>query len=139
MKFEGVKIFRINLGNFKRGAAVAVPCLGIFVGKGFETDIDLLRHEFGHILQYREWGGWFFLKNIASDSLRSAKNSRKYHINHQKTWTEWSANRLSYNYFGKPSDWNFKQFPISKAVRQKEQTPKYVSRKEDYIRKKLDI
>lgn len=28
------------------------------------------------------------------------------------TWCEWSANRLSYQYFNKPSDWNMRDYPI---------------------------
>ncbi|HQJ90155.1 MAG TPA: hypothetical protein PLB70_06035, partial [Paludibacteraceae bacterium] len=30
-----------------------------------------------------------------------------------KTWTEWSANRLSWEHFGRPADWNMLCFPIS--------------------------
>ena len=28
------------------------------------------------------------------------------------TWTEWSANLLSYDYFGQPEDWDEIRFPL---------------------------
>ena len=60
MKFQGINIYRLNVGNFRHGAAVTIPGIGIFVGRGMEDDLDLLRHEFGHILQFRKWGFLFF-------------------------------------------------------------------------------
>ncbi|VBB46691.1 conserved hypothetical protein [uncultured Paludibacter sp.] len=138
MKFEGIPIFKLNFGYFKHGAAVTIPWLGIFVGKGYENDIDLLRHEFGHILQFRKWGFWLFWKNIAVDSLKSAKNSRKHLVNHQNTWTEWSANRLAYNYFGKPANWNFMAFPISPIAENHLSQPKFTIDKEDFIKNWLE-
>ncbi|MGC3976902.1 MAG: hypothetical protein QM751_00840 [Paludibacteraceae bacterium] len=113
MKFEGIHIYTLPFANFRRGAAVTIPWIGIFVGKGFENDKDLLRHEFGHILQFRQWGFWTFWFRVTPTSLVSAKNSRKHAANHMHTWTEWSANNLSYNYFLCPKDWNFNLFPIT--------------------------
>lgn len=139
MKFEGIYIFTVPFGDFKKGAAVTIPCIGIFVGKGFENDRDLLRHEFGHILQFRKWGFWMFWRRIASASLISARHSRKYAVNHMHTWTEWSANRLSYEYFKQPKDWNFKLFPITPLVENHVSKPKFTTDNEDFMQKWLDI
>ena len=134
MKFEGTRIFTLPFKNFKQGAAVTIPCVGIFVGKGFESDTDLLRHEFGHILQFRKWGSWMFWKRIAPTSLKSARKSRKYNINHMNTWTEWSANKLAYDYFGKPADWNFRAFPIEPLAENHLSIPKFTVDKENFIK-----
>ncbi len=138
MKFEGVNIFALSFKNFKRGAAVTIPWLGIFVGKGFENDQDLLRHEFGHVLQFRKWGFWMFWRHIASASLISANHSRKYATNHMNTWTEWSANRLSYEYFNCPKDWNFTFFPISPITENRLSKPKFAIDNEEFTKKWLE-
>ncbi len=134
MKFEGVRIFRLNLGNFKHGAALTLPWIGIFVGKGREFDLNLLRHEFGHILQFRKWGFWFFWRHIAKTSLDSAHASNKEHRSHQNTWTEWSANFLAYQYFNEPEDWNFRRFPIAPCDESKFSKPKFAQNNDEFIR-----
>jgi len=91
------------------GAAFTLPGVGIFVNPNDVDNIDLLRHEFGHILQARNWGMNFFYEKIVPASLKSASGNKYWHMN---TWTEWSANRLSYIYFGKPDDWNHSKYPI---------------------------
>lgn len=139
MKFEGVHIFVLSFKNFKHGAAVTIPWLGIFVGKGFENDQDLLRHEFGHVLQFRKWGFWMFWRHIATASLLSAKHSRKYAINHMHTWTEWSANKLSYEYFDKPGNWNFNSFPVSPMAENKLSKPRFSVDNEDFITKWVNV
>ena len=133
MKFEGVRIFRLNFGNFKRGAAVTIPWIGIFVGKGMENDTDLLPHEFGHILQYRKWGFFFFWKQIATNSLRSAHNQRRKYMPHMHTWTEWSANWLSYQYFNKPAEWNFRKFPIAPVSESRVSKPTFSVSNKDFM------
>ena len=134
MKFEGVRIFKLNFGNFRKGAAVTIPGFGIFVGKGMEYDLNLLRHEFGHILQFRKWGFWFFWRYIANTSLDSAHASRKEHRLHQHTWTEWSANWLSYHYFNCPDDWNFRRFPIHPALENTYSKPKFAQSNAEFIK-----
>lgn len=134
MKFEGIYIFTLPLKNFKRGAAVTIPWIGIFVGKGFKNDIDLLRHEYGHILQYKKWGFCKFWTQVAVTSLKSAKYSRKYAVNHMHTWTEWSANRLSYEYFNRPKDWNFISFPTIPMAENRLSKPKFVADNDEFVR-----
>lgn len=134
MKFEGVRVFWVNFGDFKRGAALTLPGIGIFVGKGRESDLNLLRHEFGHILQFRKWGFWFFYRYIAGTSLKSARTSRKKDYFHQSTWTEWSANYLSYHYFDKPKDWNFHRFPIAPNEETKLTKPTFAQNNDEFIR-----
>jgi hypothetical protein len=100
--FEGIKVYGLGFGYFKRGAAVTIPGVGIFVGKHDLTNQALLKHEFGHILQYNKWGFMFFWFRIAPVSLISAWRSRfDSNFNHMNTWTERSANCLSYRYFKK--------------------------------------
>lgn len=113
-KFEGVTVFIINIKSFNRGAAVTIPGLGIFVGKKHSQNIDLLRHEFGHMLQFRQNGFFYFWFKIALASLRSAflSKKRENHI-HMHTWTEYSANQLSYEYFNRPYNWDFRNFPLT--------------------------
>lgn len=33
-------------------------------------------------------------------------------FDHQGSWTEWTANWFSFNYFGQPSDWNHRSYSI---------------------------
>ena len=139
MKFEGVHIFSLPFKNFKRGAAVTITWIGIFIGKGYENDQDLLRHEFGHILQFRKWGFWIFWRHIAAASLISAKHSRKYAVNHMHTWTEWSANKLSYDYFQRPIDWNYTLFPIAPVAENRLSKPKFSATNDDFIQHWLDV
>ena len=133
MRFQNVRIFRLNFGNFNHGAALTIPLIGIFVGKGMENDLNLLRHEFGHILQYRKWGFWFFWRHIAKTSLDSAHASRKEHRTHQHTWTEWSANRLAYHFFGSPNDWDFRRFPIAPSGDDIHSKPKFAQNNEEFM------
>ena len=138
MKFEGIHLFSLNIGNFKRGAAVTIPGIGIFGGKDMKEDIDLLRHEFGHVLQFRKWGFLFFWKNIASASLKSAHNQRRKFIPHMNTWTEWSANWLSYKYFNEPEDWNFSSFPIAPKNESRVSKPSFLASNETFIEEWLE-
>lgn len=113
-KFEGVTVFAVNTKSFNRGAAVTIPGVGIFVGRKCFQDKDLLRHEFGHVLQFRQKGFFYFWFKIAPASLRSAfLSSRKQNHIHMRTWTEYTANQLSYVYFNRPSDWDFSNFPLT--------------------------
>lgn len=92
---------------------MALPGIGIFIHPGEVENISLLRHEYGHILQARKWGKLFFYRHIAWESLNSARRSiHDVSFNHQHTWTEWTANRLSYYFFKRPDDWDMKSYPI---------------------------
>ncbi len=137
MKFEGVRVFSLPFKRFREGSAVTIPGIGVFVGKGWENDMDLLRHEFGHILQYRKWGFWLFWKHIALDSLQSArKNASNHH--HMLTWTEWSANRLAYEYFGKPDNWNTRHFPIQPPPENHVGKPKFAENNDEFLKNWVD-
>lgn len=135
-KFEGIRIFKLPVKRFKNGAAVTIPGLGIFVGRGNENDLDLIRHEFGHILQFRKWGFRFFWRYIAVDSLKSAKKSTSNQL-HMQTWTEWSANRLAYDYFQKPEDWDLVHFPIKSPVDNLAGKPKFAKNNKEFENKWL--
>lgn len=112
-RFENIRLIPFNAGVFKKGAAMTVPGLGIIAGNAGIENHDLLRHEFGHILQLRKWGFLFYWFRIAPNSVLSAHKANKIKTyNHMDCWTEWSANLLSYHYFNKPSDWDFTRFPI---------------------------
>lgn len=112
-EFEKIKVYGSKLGALNKRAAITIPGVGIFVHPDDKNNIDLLRHEFGHILQRRKWGLWFFISKIALNSIISARKSNKNkQYKHMNFWTEWTANKLAYTYFNCPKDWNFKDYPI---------------------------
>lgn len=113
--FQKARVRVLNLGGFKRGAAVFLPGIGIIVGRAYVADKNLLRHEFGHYLQFKKWGAWTFFRHVAVDSILSCWRARKRKFvwyRHSDTWTEWSANLLSWEYFGRPSDWETRIYPL---------------------------
>jgi hypothetical protein len=111
--FCGVSCFTSTWGELKNRAAIALPGIGIFINPADVNNISLLRHELGHILQAKKWGKLFFYRYIAKESILSAKRSNHDpKFIHQHTWTEWTANRLSYYFFKRPDDWDMKSYPI---------------------------
>lgn len=113
MEFNGVPVFFSTVGDLKNGAAFTLPGIGIFINPNARNDNDLLRHEFGHWLIALKEGNEAFYSIDVPLSLLSAKFSE----DHQSSWTEVRANDLSYQYFGKPADWNFKDYHVSDDVR----------------------
>ncbi len=110
--FEGIKV-RSCRWLLPSHTAITLPGWGIFISGTEVGNVALLRHEFGHILQYRHFGKFFFWSRVAPVSLWSAVWScccPAFH--HCDTWTEWSANRLSYIYWGKPASWPSASFPL---------------------------
>ena len=110
--FEGVRVYTTEVGAIGRGAAGTLPGVGIFVNSKDKYNVNLLRHEFGHILQARKWGNDFFYGTIVPVSLMSADAANNGSFDHQSTWTEWTANLLSWRYFGKPANWDMNSYPI---------------------------
>lgn len=107
---------------------MTIPGIGIFVDTGKVNNIDLLRHEYGHILQYRKWGARAFWFSIAPTSLKSAYQAHKNPgFRHMDTWTEWSANRLAYHYFKQPPDWNMKDYPLEPSSLPTGKMPPFVA------------
>jgi hypothetical protein len=92
----------------KNGAAMCLPGIGIFVHPKSYFDEDLLRHEYGHVLQAKKFGIIPFYFFIAPISLISAVLRKNHHLN----WVEKNANWLSFNYFGAPLDWPMRRFPV---------------------------
>jgi hypothetical protein len=121
--FAGVSCFTSTIGELKNRAAVALPGIGIFIHPNDVKNISLLRHEYGHILQAKKWGTLFFYRSIAKESFFSARRSNQdSSFIHQHTWTEWTANRLSYYFFKRPDDWDMKLFPIHPPLVEREGT-----------------
>jgi hypothetical protein len=107
---EGVKIRYINF--FDR-SAFTLPGVGIFANYSCRYDLQLFMHEFGHVLQARKWGIQYYYEVVGPTSVL---NYNKYNSNwwiYNRTWTEWSANLLSYIYFLKPTEWDPFLFPLS--------------------------
>lgn len=126
-RFEGVPLRVVSYACFREGAAMALPGIGIVIGRGSIADLDLQRHEFGHFLQYRAWGAWFYWFRVAPASLNSAFRSRRSSAErHMDCWTEWSANRLSYDYFGAPSDWDRHRYPLGPGMKRETNIPRKV-------------
>ncbi len=119
--FEGVRVINSTIGNLPDGAAFTIPQRGIYLNKDYWNNStaaktrDLLRHEFGHILQYRRYG-WAYGLAVAPTSLISAYISAG-SGQHKNSWTENEANTLSFLYFGMPKDWNHTEFPISEEYK----------------------
>ena len=118
--FEGVNVYESPvLGGIKYDhyAAVTIPESGIYAGVGIFTNrqasnqyLQMMQHEFGHILQYREWGPKAYWTIIAPESLGSCIGQRMGLNNHNEFWTETYANYLAKRHFG--SDWvNLKNYP----------------------------
>jgi hypothetical protein len=121
--FFGVSCFASTLCELKNRAAIAIPGIGIFVHPKDANNIALLRHEFGHMLQAKKWGKIFFYRYIAWESLNSVRRANHDpSFIHQHTWTEWTANRLSYYFFKRPEDWDMKSYPIHPPLDYREGT-----------------
>jgi RHS repeat-associated protein len=121
--FEGVPVWNVTWGDLKGGAAFTLPGFGIFVSlAAWQFDpvglSHLLRHEYGHILQAKEWGENFFYSMIAPLSLESAIRYGNIQ-EHQYSWTERSANYFSRIYFGSVG-WDYNNYPISLPTRKLE-------------------
>ncbi len=119
--FHGVPIHDSQIGDLKTGGAFTVPYAGIFVSKSYYADkpkayMDLLRHEFGHSIQYQKYGvGYFGV--VAPVSIWSAYTDPGGH--QYNSWTENEANSLSFEFFGRPSDWNHVAYPTMQDILKK--------------------
>jgi hypothetical protein len=114
--FEGVKLFESFI--IQNGHAITLPPYGIFLSPetySSKKDSFLIKHEFGHILQYRKLGFFQFYFLVGLPSLYSAiKASTHKKYKHQTAQVEVEANSLSYQYFKQPSSWPLSRFPIKK-------------------------
>lgn len=114
-EFENINIYESAL--FKKGHGLTIPQIGIITSPGVfskSLDIALIKHEFGHILQWRKAGTSHFYFKIGFPSLFSAiKASLTKNYFHQSHQVEINANQLSYQYFRNPTEWDFKRFPIA--------------------------
>ena len=105
----------IQSGLMPRGVGMTIPGVGIYVNPASAHDLGLLRHEFGHVLQAQLWGEGTYFSRVVPTSIESFNLASKYGdpMAHYSTWTEWSANKLSYEYFGEPADWNTNAYRLS--------------------------
>jgi hypothetical protein len=132
---KGLFLNRVFMGNFNGanlyvdtdlpfGAAYTLPGVGIHIDVRTHQDyigtdqqkkqeaIQLLKHEFGHILQATKYGKPHFYLLIAPVSLISAATTGQ----HQCTWTEIEANLLALDYYCKSFNdcfWNSSDYPVS--------------------------
>ncbi len=99
--FPGVKITR---GKIKRG--FFFPGLGIHVPQN--ASIAYIQHEYGHFLQFKEFG---FLKylDISAKSIKSAISNTNY--NHLRTYVELDATTKAHNFFAEKSMLNNESWP----------------------------
>lgn len=108
-KFEGVKMYESDIPG-----GITLPGRGIIVYEGAfskASDMPLVHHEFGHILQARKVGLKSFYEIIAKESLASATMDGVLGWRHNTFWTETWANYLSNNYFGANSLLNNSVWP----------------------------
>jgi hypothetical protein len=117
-KYPGAIIIETSLMS---GGAVTLPPF-VFTAPGSGNNQDLMRHEYGHILQYGGLsilsgspvtGYGMYLLSIGVPSIFSAdkSNNDPSHF-HQGTYTEKSANQLSYWFEGMPANWNDTKYPV---------------------------
>lgn len=106
---KGVNVYGSDL--VKDGTAFTVPGVGIFVDPDVQMNTQLIMHEYGHILQANKVGLLDYYRVIAPGSVNSFRSNP---AGHTSFWTETTANRLSYNYFGGggPYGWNCTYFPF---------------------------
>jgi len=105
--FEDTRVFEAPLTDSDHIAGVTLPGKGIIVSEGVYVErfmdpqfMDLLKHEYGHILQAKAWGRFAFYDIIGHESLYSAT----FHPDsHSTFWTETHANYHTQNYFDGPS------------------------------------
>ncbi len=73
---------------------------------------QLLMHEYGHYLQEKFYGQFNYYTNIAPASGTNylLQPSDVY----RTTWTEIQANTLSFDFFCRPSSWDFSHYPINR-------------------------
>jgi RHS repeat-associated protein len=112
--FYGAAVFFND--RMAKGNAVTLPGLGIFINPSDATDEDLLRHEFGHVLQSRLSGNsaFYLLYGLPSviSGLRQKSNSS---YDHHLFWTEIDANIMSKETL-KIERWNTDRFPLEVPV-----------------------
>lgn len=106
--FQGVNVFESRrLGNIRAAySAVTIPERGIIAADGvfssqMKKGLAMIQHEYGHILQYRKVGTYFYYSVIAKESLANCMFDKVFKTDtHSSFWTETWANYLSKNYFG---------------------------------------
>lgn len=138
-RIEGCRIYFTRW--LAKNAAFTLPGFGIFVGKDIRHASQnlspaylnhLIMHEYGHILQAKAKGLFFYYGVIAPISLGSAfwsvitemsarffkKISPRITLKaypHHHTWTEWDASQRAKHYF-KENNWPEKWFPSQKPM-----------------------
>lgn len=101
-----------------KGEAVTLPGVGIILNPADLTNIDLLRHEFGHTIQAKDMGSFLYFIQIGFPSLYSAtRESFDSDWSHRNYSTETDANDRSYYYFNQPKNWN-RYFPLKPSYNQ---------------------
>jgi RHS repeat-associated protein len=108
IEINGTSVYGTKLAGEK--SAFTAPGVGIFVDPAVQNDIQLLMHEYGHILQAEKAGMAAYYSVIAPESVKSFWNNPSAHFN---SWTEVNANKLAYLHFqgGGPYGWS-KYHPI---------------------------
>ena len=116
--FEGVYLGNSEVGDLPKGAAMTPNTTAIYLNFDFyekrnPTEVrDLLRHEFGHVLQFKKYGFGHQINTLFSSVLSATMDSIHNTHKHKNHWSETQANTLSYYYFSRPSNWKESDFPI---------------------------
>ncbi len=111
-KFHGTAVYESSfLGYGYNSAGLCLPGIGIFIGKDtYSLDLDVIRHEYGHILQAQMIGYIPFYLLVGIPSLLSAW-THGYGKGHQQYWTEGWCNSLAKEYFSE-APWPDVRFPV---------------------------
>lgn len=115
--FHGAPIYEHKI--FNDGSAITLPPLGIIVGEGVYTNMSessnlmIIRHEFGHWLQYEYFGDALeFYEFYGIPSVKHAYNFKGSTRDYMLFWTEKDANLKSWSYLHSPTNWDMENYPV---------------------------
>jgi hypothetical protein len=91
----------------RKGADITVPP-HVFVASDYRHFYGeaILQHAYGHFLQYKKHGAFFYYLVITPASIWAALWHK------DDAWPELEANRLAHHFFGKQSFMGTKYFPL---------------------------
>lgn len=109
IEINGTRVIGSSLTS--EGSAFTAPGIGIIVHPSAQKDIQLLMHEYGHILQLKLVGYEKYYTVIAPSSVKSFMSNFAQHFSY---WSEVNANMLAFKHFegGGTYKWNFKRYPV---------------------------
>lgn len=101
-RYPGINIYRLNI---RRG--YCLPWKGIYVPKTVSE--AYVQHEYGHYLQYRQWGALYYSGVIVKSIWSVMRFNNDYR--HMRIAVELEANTMAHDFFGRHSFLNNSAYP----------------------------